>query len=138
MTQVISYNAPSYRPYSPGFRPWVSILQRHLPSDVSMVMPKGAPLAPAATAGLGELGAMPGALGVVLGLGAVAILVAGAAWLGMGYYVGKKMGSKHGWFWGGFGGPIGLAALGMWREKKGHGGASAVPNRRRRHRRGRK
>jgi hypothetical protein len=115
------------RVYSPGFRPWVEQYQSHLPNDggvgaFQLALP--AKIASGEHVGLALL--VIGGTIVVAGIGLYAL---------MGHYVGRKLGTNWGWFWG-LGGPIGIAAMQGYRQHKGK--TTATPNRRRRHRRSRR
>ena len=118
------------RVYSPGFRPWVSGMQMHLPNDTGW-----------SGLGAGDTLASKALPGWVIGLGVgVGVLAIGALaiWPLMGYYVGKKLGTKWGWFWG-LGGPIGLAGMQGYRQYKGRAAPESYkPNRRNRKRHSRR
>jgi hypothetical protein len=107
------------RSYDPGYRPWEAFQGL---GTLTVRPTVNRPLAPTHTTGLG--------VPLLLGGIAAVVLTGVAAYAYMGYYVGKQLGTKWGWFWGGFG-PAGLAAMQWYRESKGR---VATPNRRRRRR----
>jgi hypothetical protein len=108
------------RSYEPGYRPWEAFQGL---GTVTLV-----PTRPTVRVPVMQSDSMAVPL-LIGGIAAVA-LVGVAAYAYMGYYVGKQLGTKWGWFWGGFG-PAGLAAMQWYRESQGR---VATPNRRRRRR----
>ena len=114
--------APCPRMYSPGFRPWIAF--QGMGADASQV--------PAAASSVtGAVQTASSAILPALVVGGVALAAVGVLLYSlMGYYVGKKLGTKWGWFWG-MGGPVGIAAMTGYRQYKGR---VATPNRRSRKR----
>jgi hypothetical protein len=124
------------RTYSPGFRPWIPSMRGHLPnsnawSGLGSVLPNSIQnMLPSSSAGI--LAA--------LGVAALAVVAGGVVIYSlMGYYVGKRLGTRWGWFYG-LGGPIGIGAMAGYRQLRGRAspGGDATPNRRRRRRRSRR
>ena len=99
---------PVVRSYAPGYRPWVAFSGT-----------------PSTSAGMSTA-----AMALVAGAG---VLVIGGLAISslLGWYVGRKLGTNWGWFWG-LGGPVGLALMQGYRE---YGTGEATPNRRRHGRR---
>lgn len=102
--------------YEPGYRPWVAFSGGLSNPQTPTAEDSNVSTLTATQNAATKL--MPGwALG--LGIGLLAVAALGAVAYGyMGYYVGKKLGTNWGWFWG-FGGPVGIAIMQGYRQSKG-------------------
>ena len=78
------------------------------------------PLSPSITTDLGDLKTLDKAAALAIA-GTVGAILLGvfAVQAGIGYYVGRKLGTKWGWFWGGVFGTPGMGAMTLYRRSKG-------------------
>lgn len=99
--------------YEPGYRPWIAFN-----GGLSGPTPENSNVSATDVMKNAASQALPN-WAVGLGVGLLAVAVVGVAAYGyMGYYVGKKLGTNWGWFWG-FGGPVGIAIMQGYRQSKG-------------------